>query len=377
MSKSISKRATKINITDSAGNVLGQKIVWTQNPANQGTVTTDNKSQYTPTTSGSGGITKGGETNVGNTATLPKVTIADGATPAQVIQSLISGPAITYKGSTIPVTQQTLYNLAIMDLLGSTSTAGGRTPSGLIPIVKGKETDIMNAYGLTPFDIATAKEQFKGMTAANTALLGTAAFTKTYAATANDNLQLALDASANVPRTGAKIVNNYQNWVTGNFTPAGPLAQFETYIYTAAREYAKVTSGGAKSSQGLTDNAQNKADELLNAAQSPEAFKAVVTAMQNDMKNVTNNFDKQTNSFPDAVKALYGLAAGPSTTQSNVNNDDLDYSLQQIGVKKGGDGYVSPDDYKKITAEWVKGNNDASTVDSVFGTLKNPNNPNY
>lgn len=338
-------KSAKVNITDAAGNVLGQKVIWTQDPASKGTtIASDNAAQYTTTSSGSGGINKMGVTNVGNVTTTPppNASLADGYTPAQVLQSLISGPVVPVKGSTVPLSQQDLYNLAVADMLGSTSGAGGRTPSGAIIAVKDKETQIQNAYGLTPFDIAAAKEQFKGMSAANTALLSTAAFTKTYAETAKDNLQLALNESAQVPRSGAKLVNNYSQWASGNFTPNGPLAQFETYIYTAAREYAKVTSGGAKSSSGLTDSAQSEANKLLNAAQSPEVFKSVVQAMQADMDNVTSNFDKQTNSFPAQVKALYGLSAGDSVNSGGAtgiskgsmsSKDYVNKVLTQAGVK--------------------------------------------
>lgn len=323
-------KLTKVNVTDAAGNVLGQQLLWSKNPA---AVVSDNKAATVKTSAGSGGITKAGVTNVGNTADHPKLTLADGASPEQVLQSLISGKSIPVKGSTTPLSQQTLYNLAIADMLGSTSSAGGRTPSGAILAVKDKETEIMNAYGLTPFDIASAKQEFQGMSAANTALLATAAFTKTYAATASDNLQLGLDQSAKVPRGGAKIKNQYDQWLAGNFTPAGDLAEFETYIYTAAREYAKVTSGGAKSSAGLTDSASAEASKLINAAQSPEVFKKVVTAMQNDMNNVINNFDKQTTSYPASVKKLYGMAAGPSSDiASQVKSAGYDYpSMHNAG----------------------------------------------
>jgi len=305
-------KAQKINVMDAAGNVTGQKVVWTENPANGVKIAGENAAQYTPTSAGDGGI-KNGITTMGNTAAIPKLTLADGATPEQVLQSLISGPSVPVKGLATPLDQQTLYMLAVQDMLGVTSSAGGRTPSGAILAVKEKENDILNAYGLTAFDAAAAKEQMKSITAANTALMATAAFTKTYASTANDNLQLALNQSDAVARSGAKIVNNYTQWVQGNFTPAGDLAAFETYIYTAAREYAKVTSGGAKSSAGLTDSAQAEASKLLNAAQSPEVFARVVQAMQADMNNVINNFDKQTGKFPDAVKALFGLAGQAGT----------------------------------------------------------------
>jgi hypothetical protein len=314
-------KSAKVNVYDPAGNVVGQKVVWTESPANS---SASNKVQTTTTSSGSGGISKTGVTNTGNVTNIDpaKLTLADGATPAQVLNTLISGKPVYVKGSTTPVSQQDLYNLAILDMLGSTSTVGGRTPSGAILSVKDKETQIMKAYGLTPFDVAIAKTQFKNLSSANLQLLQTSAFIHTYGSTAVDNLNLALGQSDKVGRSGAKIANNFAQWMAGNFTPAGDLAEFETYIYTAGREYAKVTSGGAKSAQALTDSAQAEVEKLINASQSPEVFKQVVTAMENDMNNVIGNFDKQTNSFPDSIKALYGMAgSSPELMRSSVPDD--------------------------------------------------------
>ncbi|MEI6580797.1 MAG: hypothetical protein WCO07_01350 [bacterium] len=310
-------KSSKVNVYDPAGNVIGQKVVWSENPS----TASDNKAQTVTTSSGSGGISKNGTTNVGNTATLPKIDLTEG-TPAQVLQTLISGKPVYVKGITTPISQQDLYNSAILDMLGSTSSAGGRTPSAEIPAIKDKETQIMNAYGLTPFDVAIARNEFKNMTSANLQLLQTSAFIHTYGSTAVDNLNLALEQSKLVPRGGAKMANNFKQWMQGNWTPAGDLAKFETYIYTAGREYAKVTSGGAKSAQALTDSAQAEVEKLINASQAPEVFAQVVQAMEADMNNVISNFDKQTSSYPEKVKALFGMAsANPTLMRSSVPDD--------------------------------------------------------
>lgn len=329
-------KSAKVNDYDAAGNVIGSHIAWSLNPSSS---STSNAVSYIPTSSGNSGITPHGVTNVGNTEVIPKITIADGATPEQVLKSLISGNPVPVKGSTTPISQQSLYNAAIDSMLGVPSVTGSRLPAGAAIAIQDKKADIMNAYGLSELDVNAARAQMKGISAANTALLGTAAFTKTYAATADDNLKLALDQSDKVARTGAKIVNNYKNWITGNFTPAGDLSEFETYIYTAAREYAKVTSGGAKSAQGLTDSAQKEVDKLINASQSPEAFKQVVTAMRNDMNNVIKNFDKQTSAFPGEVKKLFGI----ESPKENKTPTLIEPSNIPAGYYQASDGLL----YKK------------------------------
>lgn len=133
--------------------------------------------------------------------------------------------------------------------------------------------------------------------------------------TANDNLNLALQASNALPRGGASLTNNYVQWAQGNLTTNTGLTQLEVYVYTAAREYAKVTSGAAASTQGLTDTATAAAGTLLSAAQSPANFQAAVTAMQNDMANVvTEQTTEQTN-----ITTAIGNLTSP-TTQTVVQN---------------------------------------------------------
>lgn len=142
-------------------------------------------------------------------------------------------------------------------------------------------------------DLPTLQAEYRANANTLNKILPIATQTAASAGTAMDNLQLAIDQSGEVARTGAKLVNRYVQWAQGELTPAKGLSQFETYVYTAAREYAKVVSGASASVAGLTDSASKEAEKLLNTAQAPETFKAVAQAMQNDMGNVTANQRKQ------------------------------------------------------------------------------------
>jgi hypothetical protein len=74
-------------------------------------------------------------------------------------------------------------------------------------------------------------------------------------------LNLALQNYGAVGNTPVKFVNNYKNWVTGNFTPAGPLAALENqHLHCPEGIYAKVPGGGTASSQALTDTASATVD---------------------------------------------------------------------------------------------------------------------
>lgn len=118
-----------------------------------------------------------------------------------------------------------------------------------------------------------------------------AAAVKQFARTADDNLDLALKASHTVVNTDSAAINRIANAFVRNATPAEHLTDFETKIFTAAREYAKVAMGASASAAGLTDTAAAEASKLLNAAQSPAAFDAAVKAMRADMANIVQEHD--------------------------------------------------------------------------------------
>lgn len=157
--------------------------------------------------------------------------------------------------------------------------------------IQNKAGAIAQAAGV---DLPTVQQEYKALSAAENKLLPQYKTLSAYSDTANQNLQLALDQSAKVPRTGSPIVNRFEQWALGHTLTGDPeLTRLETYIYAAAREYAKVTSGSFMSAAELSQGAAKKADELLNAAQTPEAFQAATQAMQNDMNNVTGPWLKQ------------------------------------------------------------------------------------
>ena len=265
--------------------------------------------------------------------TAPVPTIANGATPAQITSYLTTGPDFNAKGT--KYSQGELYNAAVFDMLGiPNSILGGMGAAQGRAAMGKKENDIMDAYGLTPVQVGVAKSEYQGLSTANQKQIGMATAVKTFTATATDNMNLALAQSDQVARSGSKLVNNYAQWAQGNFTPAGPLAQFQTYIYTAAREYAKVTGGGAASTAALTDSASAAVDQLINSAQSPEAFKATIQAMQADMANVNGEYANTISGFAPNVANLLGMATGGSGSPDMSNNSSTDATTQLDALAK-------------------------------------------
>jgi hypothetical protein len=164
-------------------------------------------------------------------------------------------------------------------------------------------------------DLPQLQAEYRANSGALTKLLPQAKATATFANTATDNLDLALAQSDQVARSGSKLANRYLQWIQGELTPAKGLTQFETYIYTAAREYAKVTNGAAMSAAGLSDSATREAGHLLNATQSPEAFAAAATAMKNDMANVLGEQSKTLAGVSETLGNFFSAVNGGGPVQ--------------------------------------------------------------
>jgi hypothetical protein len=197
--------------------------------------------------------------------------------------------------------------------------------------IDNKSAAIVSAMGSS---YPALKAMYKANASAATKFVTQALFVKTYMRTTTDNLDLALAQSAKIGRTGSKLANNYLQWSQGNLTPAGPLAEFETYIYTASREYAKVTSGGAMSAQGLTDSAQREAGKLLNAAQSPEAFAATAIAMKQDMANVIKELDTTVAGFSSTLGVVSPVSPSGGGTQNAPGGSTMNLQQAQDAINK-------------------------------------------
>ena len=109
---------------------------------------------------------------------------------------------------------------------------------------------------------ASMRPQLRAEHAAETAALKkltyTANATAAVAAGANNQIDLAIEASKNLPRSGSKMVNRFSQWLSGNLQPTDALSAFEVFVYSAARDAAKVTSGAAGAIAGVPVSAAEK-----------------------------------------------------------------------------------------------------------------------
>lgn len=216
----------------------------------------------------------------------------DDLIPQAVLYNAIGGKALTGLGMNKGLRDQIIH-------VGGQIRRGEIAVSGDVPNLLAQQADA------------------DSLKVALSAQMRQATFSKTAARTAFDNLDLALVASDRYTRTDAKFVNELVNRAVKNVAPAAGLSDFETKVYTAIREYAKVASGGAGSVAGLSDSATHEATALLNSAQSPQAFAAAVNAMKSDINNITANQDRSLEALHESIAKIGDKGKGPSS------DDDL------------------------------------------------------
>lgn len=221
-----------------------------------------------------------------------------GAAVAQTVDALRPDPLDPKSNVQSPVTGMT-PNGEFQEAVGLALT--GKLPSlgmGSAPQTKAARFALINKAGAMAaaagVDLPTLQAAYRANSTSLNKLVPMFNATSASATTAKNNLQLALNQSPRVARTDSPLANRYLQWASGQTLTGNPeYTKLETFIYTAAREYAKVTSGAAQSVAGLSDSAAREASKLLNTAQTPDALRAAAEAMIEDMDNVTSGQAQQ------------------------------------------------------------------------------------
>jgi hypothetical protein len=198
------------------------------------------------------------------------------------------------KDPTTGLTPNSIYNDGMYYALTGQIPTGSRS-TATVPAqmaVRNTGNAMLSDAGVTPGDL---RNEYAGAKAATRSLMSRYQFSAAAASAASSNIEVARQLAAEVPRTGAPVVNRYAqavlSWAGGRDLPG--LTAYETAIYTAVREYAKVTSGAAGSVAGVTDGEVQMANKLLNAAQTPAQFDAVTAVMKRDMDNFIKPMEDQ------------------------------------------------------------------------------------
>lgn len=170
-----------------------------------------------------------------------------------------------------------------------------------------------NAMGMDGNGIAAEISAYGGNVAAQKAAGTRAAQVGMAASEANQMADIALQASKNVPRGNLLPWNALTNAVaTGTSDPK--MAAFVTATTSLVNAYARAVSPlGAP-----TDAMRQHAEQMLNTAQSPEAYAAVIAQMKNEMAAALNAPAEISQSLKSSVAGSGQSQGGMNTTSTGV-----------------------------------------------------------
>ncbi len=106
------------------------------------------------------------------------------------------------------------------------------------------------------------------------------------------NVDLALEYSGKVDRTGVPIINSWINAGKRAVTGNKELSAFDVAVKSAVNEYTKILSGSMGNTQ-MAEAEVKKVENLLSAAQTPEQVLEVVNFMKRETGNRMAGFDEE------------------------------------------------------------------------------------
>ncbi|MHB1933623.1 MAG: hypothetical protein ACYCR5_04475 [Leptospirillum sp.] len=177
-----------------------------------------------------------------------------------------------------------------LDLAAKQYLATGTMPSFGMQGQKQKEAvmnraaEMQKAEGLTPDDAVFNQNEIKAGRQALGQIAKSQGMIMQYEDTAYKNADLALKAMEKADGTGVPVFNR---WLMAGRSAVGgdaAVARFNAANQTFVNEYAKVMSGGYGAS-ATSDSARQEALSVLNTAQTPEQYRAVVDQLKKEMNN--------------------------------------------------------------------------------------------
>ena len=140
--------------------------------------------------------------------------------------------------------------------------------------------------------------------------------------TANKSMDLALQRSNEVDRSGSTLLNRWTLYKEGQLKSSPEILRFNNDVETAANEYAKVITGQTGGA-AVSDAARAQTGKMLSAAYSQDAFAAIVADMRKDMKFREQGFGEQRQELLDEIQGAGRPQAQQTTPPPGGATPDL------------------------------------------------------
>lgn len=136
-----------------------------------------------------------------------------------------------------------------------------------------------------PADLAAKTAGFKADVGALQALGKQEALVGSFVKNLDRNAVLAERLSDRVDRSGSPVINRWILAGRQNVAGDSDVAAFHVATMTVVNEYAKIMSNASGGGQNTSDSARKEAMDMLNTAQTPAQFHAVLGVMHQETQN--------------------------------------------------------------------------------------------
>jgi len=201
--------------------------------------------------------------------------------------------------------------------------------------IRNRAAKIHKDAGVDPSDVTDYAQNQRAIAGALLQITKQKTSIGAFERTALNNLDLALQASSKVDRTGVPIFNQ---WLQAGRVATGDSAasKFHAANETFINEYAKVMSGGTGAA-ATTDSATAHARSLLNTAMTPEQYKSVMDQLKQEMDSRMLSFDQEIEHLKAGRPGAKNSAKGTPLPKTNSKGWVLHTDSQ------GRKAYVSSD----------------------------------
>lgn len=227
----------------------------------------------------------------------------------------------------------------------------GKASAGINAQIVSRAAEIARANGNDAQAASLGRAAFIASKSALGALTKQRTMVGAFERTALKNLEIAVEESQKVDRTGVPVINRWLLAGKKNLAGDVEVGRFHAALTSALNEYAKVLSG-ATGSAGISDAARREAESLISTANTPEQVIGIADIMKREMANRESGFAEQEAQLQETMTGRPAVPVAPASTAAPVAPGSSNAGqFPPTNAKgwvlhrdaKGNQAYVSPD----------------------------------
>lgn len=240
-------------------------------------------------------------------------------TPNGNLEPIPGGPADPSSNDDFSLTPGAIENAAWNTILTGHAPSIGRGKEGIAQrtAIYNRMAEIAKGAHVTPAELATTAGRNKALQTSLANLQKQTDMMQKAEKGFQNNMELALELSNKVDRTGAPIINK---WLLGGRAALGDpdVAALDAAITTAATDYARIMSGQTGAG-GTPISTAEEARKLIRKELSHKQFSAVANVLYRDIQGQHNAVDSQRNTILGAMQQFGQGQPSPYGNESTAH----------------------------------------------------------